>query len=109
MEVTYGELRKKTVAELREMAKGIEHDAIRGYTQLNKEKLLQALCTALGIEAHKKKVARGGKSGTLRARIRAVKVERDAALAERDSSRLKQVRKQLRRLKRMSRRGATAV
>ncbi len=109
METTFGELRKKTVAELREMAKEIEHDAVRGYTQLNKEKLLQALCTALGIEACKKKTARGGKSGTLRARIKAAKDERDAALAARDSGKLKQVRKQLRRLKRLSRRGATAA
>jgi hypothetical protein len=48
---TYEELKKKTIAELREMAAGIEHEAVQGYTQLNKDHLLPALCKALGIEA----------------------------------------------------------
>ena len=35
-ELTFEQLRHKTLAELREMAKGIEHEAVQGYTQLNK-------------------------------------------------------------------------
>ncbi|MBP1608559.1 MAG: hypothetical protein H6Q04_794, partial [Acidobacteria bacterium] len=46
---TYKELKEKTVAELREIASGIEHEAVKGYTQLNKEHLLVALCTALNL------------------------------------------------------------
>jgi hypothetical protein len=49
---TYEELKGKTVAELREVAAGIEHEAVQGYTQLHKDQLLPALCKALGIEAH---------------------------------------------------------
>ncbi len=49
---TYEELKKKTVAELREIAKDLKHEAIKGYSQLNKEHLLPALCQALGIDAH---------------------------------------------------------
>ncbi|HEY9432235.1 MAG TPA: hypothetical protein VI260_12305 [Blastocatellia bacterium] len=31
----YEELKHKTVAQLREIAAGIEHDAVKGHTQLN--------------------------------------------------------------------------
>ena len=48
---TYEELRKKTVAELRDIAKDIQHDAVQGFSQMNKEHLLPAICKALGIEA----------------------------------------------------------
>src|SRR2546426_358150 len=50
--MTYEELRHKTIAELREIAKGIDHEAVQGYTQLNKEHLIPAICKALGIETH---------------------------------------------------------
>ena len=40
MAFTYHELKEKNVADLREIAKGIEHEAVQGYTQLNKEHLL---------------------------------------------------------------------
>jgi hypothetical protein len=43
-----------------EIAAGIEHEAVKGYTQLNKEHLLTAICTALNIDTHtrhKSKVA----------------------------------------------------
>jgi hypothetical protein len=49
---TYDELKHKTVAELREIAAGLDHEAVQGYTQLNKEHLLVALCKALGIDTH---------------------------------------------------------
>src|SRR5688572_17091215 len=48
---TYEELKKKTVAELRDIAKDIEHEAVQGFTQMNKDHLLPAICKALGIEA----------------------------------------------------------
>jgi hypothetical protein len=52
MAYTYEELKHKTVADLREIAKGIEHEAVQGYSQLNKEHLLVALRKALGLDAH---------------------------------------------------------
>ena len=48
---TYEELKKKTIAELRDIAKDIQHEAVQGYTQLNKDHLLPALCKALGIDS----------------------------------------------------------
>jgi len=50
MAFTYEELKHKTVAELREIAKDIEHEAVQGYTQLNKEHLLVAISNALGLQ-----------------------------------------------------------
>jgi hypothetical protein len=50
MAFTIEELRHKNIAELREMAKGLEHEAVQGYTQLNKEHLVIALAKALGIQ-----------------------------------------------------------
>ena len=46
---TYEELKHKPLAELREIAAGITHEAVQGYTQLNKDHLLVALCKALPI------------------------------------------------------------
>jgi hypothetical protein len=43
---TYEELKKKTIAELRDIAKDLQHKAVQGYTQLNKDHLLPALCKA---------------------------------------------------------------
>ena len=42
MALTIEELKHKNLAELREMAKGIEHEAVQGYSQLNKEHLVSA-------------------------------------------------------------------
>ena len=50
MEHTFEELKKKTVNDLREIAKGIE--GVTGYSQLNKEHLLETICKALHIEMH---------------------------------------------------------
>ena len=44
---TYQDLKEMTVAQLREVASGLEHEAVQGYTQLNKEHLLLAVCQAL--------------------------------------------------------------
>ena len=50
MAFTIEELKHKTVAELREIAKGSEHASVQGYTQMNKEHLIGALAKALGIK-----------------------------------------------------------
>ena len=52
MPYTFEELKRKNVAQLREIAAGIEHDAVKGYTQLNKEHLLEAICKALDLDMH---------------------------------------------------------
>jgi len=98
-ELTYEQLRHKTLAELREMAKGSEHEAVQGYTQLNKEHLVVALAKALGIQHEHHDVVGIDKSG-IKARIRELKTQREAALAAHDHVQLKVVRRSIHRLKR---------
>ena len=43
MSYTFNELKHMNVSQLRDIAKGIEHEAVQGYTQLNKEHLLEAI------------------------------------------------------------------
>ena len=53
MAYTYHELKTKTIQELRDIAKTVEqHDAVQGYSQMNKDHLLPALCRALGVPVH---------------------------------------------------------
>ena len=96
MAVTYQELHKKTVAELREIAKGIDHEAVQGYTQMNKEHLVPAICKALGIDTHAHHhVIDGFDKGAIKARIRALKAERDRAIGTHDHERLHMLRREL--------------
>jgi len=96
---SFEELKKKSVDELREIAKGLDHPAVQGYTQLNKEHLLPAVCTALGIDPREHHVASGVDKSGLKARIRALKAERDKVLGAKDPKQLKRVRRQIHRLK----------
>src|SRR5215217_869426 len=98
-EVTYEQLKHKTVAELRDLAKGIEHDAVQGYTQMNKDHLLVALSKALGIQ-HEHHDVVGVDKSEVKARIRELKTQRAAALAAHDHAQLKVVRRTIHRLKR---------
>ncbi len=99
MAQTFEELKHKTVAELRDIAKGIEHDAVQGYTQMNKDHLLVALAKALGIQHEHHNVIGVDKSG-IKARIRELKTQRAAAIAAHDRAQLKVVRRTIHRLKR---------
>lgn len=94
--MTYEELRRKSVAELREIARGIDHDAVQGYTQLHKERLLPAICTALGIDMHlHHHVAAGFDKTAIRARMHQLHGERGKALEAHDASKLKVIRREL--------------
>lgn len=104
MSYTYEELHAKTAAQLREIATGIEHDSLSGYTTMHKEDLLQALCTALGIEAHAHHMVVGIDKAEVKAQIRELKQKRDSALASGDKQELKQIRRRIHRLKRKIRR-----
>ena len=99
MEYTFEQLKHKTVAELREIAKGIEHEAVQGYTQLNKEHLLVAISKALGIQ-HEHHDVVGVDKASIKARIRELKKKREEALAAHDHDQLKVVRRTIHRLKR---------
>jgi hypothetical protein len=104
MGYTYEELRKKTVAELREIAEGIEDEAVRGYRTMHKHELLPAICKALGIEAHEHHVAVGIDKTKIKVQIRRLKKVRDEALAAGDDERLRDSRHRIKRLKRKLRR-----
>jgi hypothetical protein len=97
---TYEELKKKTVDELREIAKGIEHEAVQGYTQMNKEHLLPAICKALGIDARAHHQVVGIDKSKLKAELHRLKAERDRFLEAHDHKQLKSVRRRMHRLKR---------
>ena len=99
MEYTFEQLKHKTVAELREIAKGNEHEALQGYTQLNKEHLLVALSKALGIK-HEHHDVVGVDKAAIKSRIKEMKKTRDEALATHDHARLKVARRTIHRLKR---------
>jgi len=100
MAYTHHELKHKTLAELRDIAKDIEHDAVKGYTQLNKEHLIVALCTALNIDMHEHHEVVGVDKAAIKTRIRALKAKRDAALIAHDHAQLKHARRSIHRLKR---------
>ncbi len=97
---TYEELKGKTLAELRELAAGVQHEAVQGYTQMNKDHLLAALCKALGIDMHEHHRVVGVDKASMKARIRELKRTRDEAVAGHDHEKLKSVRRQIHRLKR---------
>ena len=99
---TYEELKGKTIDDLREIAKGLEHEAVKGYTQMNKEHLLPALCKALGIEYHKHPhhAAVGIEKGKLKARMHALKAEKQQAITAADRKKLKALRREYHHLNR---------
>lgn len=98
---TYEELRGKTLAQLREIAAEMgDNDAVKGYTQLNKDHLLVMLCKALGVDMHEHHEVRGINKADLKARIKELKKQRDEAINAHDSAQLKQVRRNIHHLKR---------
>jgi hypothetical protein len=91
---TYDELKAKTVAELREIAK----DAVQGASQMNKDHLLPALCQALGIDTHEHHTVHGIDKTAVKAQLRDLKAARDRAIDAHDHHQLKSVRRQMHRL-----------
>lgn len=104
MAYTYEELKGKTVAELREIAAGVQHEAVQGYTQLHKDQLLPALCKALGIEAHAHHHVVGIDKTAIKTKIHVLQKKRDEILATKDRAELKGVLRQIHDLKRRMRR-----
>jgi len=104
MSHTFEELKGKTVAELRDIAKGIEHEAVEGATQMHKDQLLKALCTALGIDAHVHHHAVGIDKVAIKAKIRELKKKRDEILVAKGREGLTSVLRNIHALKRRIRR-----
>ena len=106
-EYTYEQLHKMTVAELRDIAHGIEDERLQGHSQLHKEQLLPILCAVLGIEAHVHHEVVGIDKTAVKQQIRALKAQRDALIAAKTPEarqELRDVRRRMRRLNRKLRR-----
>ena len=99
MAYTYEQLKHKTLAELRDIAKDSDHEAVQGYTQMNKDHLIVSLAKAFGIQ-HEHHDVVGIDKSTIKARIRELKTQRAAAIEAHDSAQLKVVRRTIHRLKR---------
>ncbi len=99
---TYQDLKKMTVAQLRAIAKATKHDAVNGYSQLNKEHLLLGLCAAYNIDHRVHHVAQGIDKIKIKGAIKQLKKDRDEALAapEKDYTKLKTIRRSIHRFKR---------
>jgi DNA-binding IclR family transcriptional regulator len=100
MAYTHQELKHKTLAELRDIAKDIDHEALQGYTQLNKEHLVVAMCKALNIDIHEHHEVVGIDKAAIKTRIKEWKKKRDDALSAHDHAQLKRARRSIHRLKR---------
>jgi len=101
---SYHDLKGKTVQELRAIAQTVEqHDAVQGYSQMNKDHLLPALCKALGIDTHEHHAVVGIDKPAIKAKMRELKKQRESALEAGDHDLLKNVRRQIHRLNRQIR------
>jgi hypothetical protein len=100
MAYTFHELKEKTLVQLREMAADIQHDALQGYTQLNKEHLLVQLCKALNIDTYEHHKVVGIDKTTVKKQIKELKSKRDEVLAAHDSKQLREIRRRIHGLKR---------
>ena len=103
MAYTYHELKGKTIQELRDIAKDVQHDAVQGYSQMNKEHLLPALCTALHVPIHEHHDVVGIDKPAIKAKMRELKEKRDKALESGDHALVKSVRRQIHGLNRQIR------
>jgi hypothetical protein len=104
MAYTYQELKGKTIQELREIAKDVAaQEAVQGYSQLNKDHLLPALCKALGIDTRGHHAAAGIDKPRIKAKLRELRQKRAAALAAHDHGALKSVRREIHHLNRQIR------
>ncbi len=99
MSYTYEQLSQMTVAELRKIADGIDHEATKGHSTMHKDKLLPALCTALSIDAHVHHKVVGINKTKIKSEIKVLKVKRSAAIEAKDYKQLKEIRDNIHKLK----------
>lgn len=99
MSYTYDQLSKMTVAELRKIADGIEHEAVHGHSTMHKEKLLSAICKALNIETHVHHAVVGINKSAMKVEIKNWKKKRAEALTKKDYVKLSEIRQHIHDLK----------
>ena len=96
------ELNKTRVADLRDLAKE-KMPNLQGILSMKKEDLVDLLADELGIEKPHKVIS-GIDKAAVKARIKELKVKRQAALEAHDHAELKKHRRAIHRLKRKMRR-----
>ena len=96
-------LEKMTAKELREVAKGIPE--ITGVHGMNKDELISAIKASRGI-VEEKKVRKDSSVREIKQRIRALKSERDSAIAANDREKSAVYRRRISRLKKRTRKAA---
>jgi hypothetical protein len=105
---TYDQLKKMTVAKLREIADGLHDDALQGHSTMHKDKLLPILCKLLGIGAHH--AIHAAEKVRIKATIRKLKARRDESIVAHQGAKAVVPRAQIhalrRRLRQMAVRGA---
>ena len=99
MSYTYEQLHAMTVAQLRDIANGIQHEAVAGFSTMHKEKLLPAICHALGIEAKVHHEVIGIDKSAVKAEIRSLKQKKAEALTSNDKKQFMQLLRRIHDLK----------
>jgi len=100
---TYEDLHKMTVTQLRTIADGLEDESLKGHLTMHKDHLLPLLCKSLKIEIPHHHVV-GSNKTEIKARIRELKADREAATQKKDYQKLSAVRDEIHKLKRQLRR-----
>ena len=85
---TFADLKAKTLAELKEVAAGLT-PPVEGYTQMNKDHLIEAICKQLNIDMHVHHVVKGIDKGAVKTKIKEWQKKRDEALASHDRESLR--------------------
>ncbi len=98
--LAFEELKHMTVTELREIAAGLPHEALKGHTQMNKDHLLKAICRALNIDMHAHHEVVGVNKAEIKAQIRQLKKQREEMIAAGDHDELHVIRRRIHSLKR---------
>jgi hypothetical protein len=84
----------------------MEQEEVQGYTQMNKEHLLEAICHALHIDMHVHHEVIGIDKSGIKSQIKRLKKQRDEAISLKKRDELKQIRKKIRNLKKTLRKSA---
>ncbi len=90
---TFDQFKHSTVVQLREIAKANEHEALKGYTQLNKDHLITVLCKALNIDPHVHHEARGIDKAKFKTQLKELKKELQAAHIAHDNAKMHVLRR----------------
>jgi len=99
---TYEQLKVMTVAQLREIADGIQDESLKGHSTMHKEQLLPLLCKSLGIATHH--AVAGQEKVRIKATIHKLKTRRDELGSSAPAGRQAVLRQQIHALKRRLRR-----